>query len=310
VLVTTLVSGISPGTELLIYRGQAPADLAVDETIAALAGDFTFPLKYGYALVGRVAALGPGVAADWHGRLVFAFHPHESAFLAEPAALLPLPASLAPDEAVLLPTMETAVNFLLDGQPLIGEEVVVFGQGVVGLLTAALLARLPLARLVTVDRWPARRQWSLALGAHASLDPDDPAAPWRSGAGGAGADLVYELSGDPRALDLAIATAGYAGRVVIGSWYGRKRADLDLGGRFHRGKLRLIASQVSRIAPEHSGRWTTGRRLAVAWRMLAEVRPARLITHRFPFARAADAYALLDQRPAGAVQVLLEYNPA
>ena len=157
VLVQTLISAISPGTELLIYRGQAPEDVVKDETIAALAGNFTFPLKYGYAVVGRVIELGRGVAPDWQDRLIFAFHPHESHFLATPDELLMLPADLGPEDAVFFPNMETAVTFLLDGQPLMGEQVAIFGQGIVGLLLTALLSRWPLASLVTLDLYPRRR---------------------------------------------------------------------------------------------------------------------------------------------------------
>jgi 2-desacetyl-2-hydroxyethyl bacteriochlorophyllide A dehydrogenase len=314
VLVQTLVSAISPGTELLIYRGQAPADMAADDTIAALAGNLAFPLKYGYAAVGRVTAVGSAAEEAWQDRLVFAFQPHESHFLAAPAELLPVPGTLAPEEAVFLPNMETAVNFLMDGQPLIGERVVVFGQGVVGLLTTALLAQLPLACLLTLDRYAQRREHSLALGAQASLDPEAPDAlahlqsRLQEGDGAAGAELAYELSGHPGALDQAIAATGFDGRIVIGSWYGRKRADLDLGGRFHRSRIRLISSQVSTIAPAWTGRWTKARRLQVAWRMLERVRPARLITHRMPFIQAPHAYMLLDRYPQEAMQVLLTYE--
>jgi 2-desacetyl-2-hydroxyethyl bacteriochlorophyllide A dehydrogenase len=314
VLVAALVSAISPGTELLIYRGQAPTDIPVDETIPALAGEFGFPLKYGYAAVGRVIAIGSAVEQHWHGRLVFAFHPHESHFLASPADLLPLPSTLSAEEAVFLPNMETAVNFLMDGQPLIGEQAVVFGQGVVGLLTTALLARFPLSRLITLDRYPLRREHSLALGAHASLDPEGSGTLTRLHAclqeehSAAGADLTYELSGDPGALDQALAATRFSGRVVIGSWYGQKRASLNLGGRFHRSRMRLISSQVSTIAPEWAGRWTKSRRLQVAWDMLQEVRPAPLITHRVPIAQGHRAYALLDQHPEQAMQVLLTYE--
>jgi 2-desacetyl-2-hydroxyethyl bacteriochlorophyllide A dehydrogenase len=314
VLVQTLVSAISPGTELLIYRGQAPSDIPLDETIPALAGAFGFPLAYGYAAVGQVIAVGPGVAQTWQGRLVFAFHPHTSHFLSSPVALLPVPAALAPEEAAFLPNMETAVNFLMDGQPLIGERVVVFGQGVVGLLTTALLARLPLARLVTLDRYPRRRGSSLTLGAHASMDPEGPDvlahlhACLHEESAPAGADLTYELSGNPGALDQAIAVTGFNGRVVIGSWYGQKQAHLNLGGRFHRSRMHLISSQVSTVAPQWTGRWTKPRRLQVAWQMLQQVRPAPLITHRFPIAKAAEAYALLDRHPADALQVLLTYE--
>jgi 2-desacetyl-2-hydroxyethyl bacteriochlorophyllide A dehydrogenase len=313
-LVQTVVSAISPGTELLIYRGQAPADMAADETIPALSGALTFPLKYGYAAVGRVTAVGSPAERAWQGRLVFAFQPHASHFLTTPTDLHPLPDGLSPEEAVFLPNMETAVNFLMDGRPLIGERVVVFGQGVVGLLTAALLVRLPLSRVITVDRYRLRRERSRELGVHASLDAgtDDVLDRLHAGLrvehGAHGADLSYELSGNPLALDQAIAVTGFGGRVVIGSWYGQKRADLNLGGRFHRSRIRLISSQVSTIAPEWSARWDKGRRLRVAWEMLRHVRPAHLVTHRFPLEQAREAYALLDQRPGEAIQVLFTYG--
>jgi threonine dehydrogenase-like Zn-dependent dehydrogenase len=256
--------------------------------------------------------VGAQVAPEWQDRLVFSFHPHESHFLASLDELIPVPPPLSPEEAAFLPNMETAVNFLMDGQPLIGEQVVIFGQGVVGLLTTALLARLPLASLVTLDRYPLRRQTSLALGAHASLDPAEPQVLTQLHAvlqqGQPGADLTYELSGNPAALDQAIAATGFSGRVVIGSWYGQKRADLNLGGRFHRSRIRLISSQVSTLAPEWTGRWSKARRLQVAWWMLEQVRPAHLITHRFPLTQADQAYALLDQHPEEAIQVILTYE--
>jgi threonine dehydrogenase-like Zn-dependent dehydrogenase len=308
-----MVSAISSGTELLIYRGQAPSGMPVDATIAALAGDFGFPLKYGYAAAGRVIAVGSAAERAWQGRLVFALRPHESHFLSAPAELLPIPDGVKPEEAVFLPNMETAVNFLLDGHPAIGERVVVFGQGVVGLLTTALLARFPLACLITLDRYASRRERSLALGAHLSLDATGAHVLDRVQAcfqnQGAGADLTYELSGSPAALGQALAVTGFSGRIVIGSWYGQKRADLDLGGRFHRSRIRLISSQVSTIAPEWGGRWTKWRRLQVAWEMLQRLRPAPLITHRFPLAQAVQAYALLDRRPEEALQVLFTYGP-
>jgi 2-desacetyl-2-hydroxyethyl bacteriochlorophyllide A dehydrogenase len=313
VLVQTIISAISPGTESLIYRGQAPQDMARDDTIAALAGGFSFPLKYGYAVVGKVVTLGPGVSPDWQDRLVFAFHPHESHFLATPDELQMLPQHLTPEDAVFFPNLETAITFLLDGQPLVGEQVAIFGQGIVGLLLTALLARWPLNSLVTLDLYAKRRLLSESLGAHLSLDPSAPdleerlrgylqgASPYP------GADLTYEISGNPQALNQAIAVTGFHGRVVIGSWYGHQKTKLNLGGRFHRGRLRLISSQVSTIPPELAGRWSKSRRYHSAWQILKEVKPARFITHRFPMAQAARAYELLDQHPEEAIQVILEY---
>ena len=313
VLVKTIMSAISPGTELLVYRGLAPADLARDETITALAGDFSFPLTYGYAAVGQVLELGPGVAPAWKGRLVFAFQPHASHFLAAPDDLLEVPPGLNPEEAVFFPNLETAVTLLLDGQPLMGEQVAIFGQGIVGLLLTALISRWPLSSLVTLDLYPRRRLLSEDLGAHLSLDPSTPdatarlAAALQAGGPCPGADLCYEISGNPTALDQAIAATGFSGRVVIGSWYGIKRSDLNLGGSFHRSRMRLISSQVSSIAPKFSGRWDKTRRHHTTWQMLTQVQPARFITHRFPIARAAQAYALIDNHPEDVIQVILTY---
>lgn len=311
VLVATLVSAISAGTELLAYRGLLPEGMALDATIPELAGEIRYPFRYGYASVGRVRGLGAEVDAAWLGRLVFAFHPHVSAFSLATNELLALPDDLAPELAALLPTMETAVNLLMDGQPSIGERVVVSGQGMVGLATTALLATMPLAVLVTLDRHALRRDASLALGAAASLDPRRDGTRERlvelldgNDATG-GADLVYELSGDPAGLDAAIEVSGFGGRVVVGSWYGREPAALHLGGRFHRGRTRLVSSQVSTIAPEHTGRWTKRRRLRTALRALARLPAERLVTHRFPIDRAAEAYALLDEHADRTLQVLL-----
>jgi threonine dehydrogenase-like Zn-dependent dehydrogenase len=169
--------------------------------------------------------------------------------------------------------------------------------------------------LITLDRYASRRERSLALGAHLSLDAavadvlDRVQACFQNQEAEAGADLTYELSGSPAALGQALAVTGFSGRIVIGSWYGQKRVDLDLGGRFHRSRLRLISSQVSTIAPEWGGRWTKRRRLHVAWEMLQQLRPAPLITHRFPLAQAVQAYALLDRHPEEALQVLFTYGP-
>jgi threonine dehydrogenase-like Zn-dependent dehydrogenase len=211
-----------------------------------------------------------------------------------------------PEEAAFLPNMETAVNLLMDGQPLIGEQVAVFGQGVVGLLTTALLAQFPLARLVALDPYALRREKAVQVGAHASLDPADRLRLQELLENGA--DLVYELSGNPAALDQAIVTAGFNSRVIVGSWYGQKPAALNLGGRFHRSRIRLISSQVSRIAPEWTGRWNKARRFQTVWQMIERIRPAHLVTHRIPVERAAEAYALLEAHPEQAIQVNLNYG--
>ena len=309
-LVETIFSGISAGTELLLYRGQVPIDMAIDDTIEALTGTFRFPFKYGYAVVGRVIALGSAIDPSWQHQLVFAFNPHETHFLARPTTLLRIPAFVKSQMAVFLPNMETAVSFLMDGQPMIGEQVAVLGQGVVGLLTTCLLAQFPLASLITLDYYPLRQEWSRRLGATATASPTDKTelTTWlQKDRPYPGADLTYELSGNPQALATAVELTGFNGRVVIGSWYGQKSATLSLGEHFHRSHMQLISSQVSHINPQWRGRWQKDRRLQVAWQMLVKHQPERLITHQFPLAQATQAYQLLDQEPAQAIQVIFTY---
>ncbi|MGD0952689.1 MAG: zinc-binding alcohol dehydrogenase [Methanotrichaceae archaeon] len=283
--------------------------MPADDNIPSLSSKFVYPFKYGYSAVGKVISLGKEVDSRWMGRMVFAFQPHESYFIADPETLILIPDDISPEDSAFLPNMETAVNFLMDGSPLIGEHVAVFGQGIVGLLTTSLLSQFPLTKLVTFDRYPLRRKASHELGAHVCLDPaDDCLVEKIKEHLPNGADLTYEISGSPNALDQALITTGFAGRVIIGSWYGSKCVSLDLGRHFHRSRIRLICSQVSRIAPEFSGRWTKGRRFDVAWEMIRRLKPSRFITHRFPIQLAAEAYQLLDKNPEKTIQILLTYH--
>jgi 2-desacetyl-2-hydroxyethyl bacteriochlorophyllide A dehydrogenase len=308
VLVETLCSAISAGTEMLAYQGRFPRDVEADASIPSLRGRFEYPLAYGYAAVGRVKEIGKLVDREWENRLVFAFQPHTSSFITHPSSLIPVPHSLLPESACFLPNMETAVNLVQDGAPILGERVLILGQGVVGLLVASLLKEFPLETLITADRFPLRRETSLALHVTASHDPD--AEDFRASLSGYardGFDLVYELSGNPSALNDAIAATRFSGRVVIGSWYGEKRAPINLGDYFHRSRIKLISSQVSTIASELSARRDKSRRFGVAWDALSRIQPEKWITHRFPLHQAADAYRLLDERPQESIQVLIAY---
>ena len=328
-LVETVVSAISAGTEMLFYRGQVPAGMSADSSIEGLTDEVSYPLKYGYACVGRIceAACPPtpqGETAGVEGqidaagkedsRYYFAFHPHESHFCARPQALLPVPAGMAPAQAALLPNAETAVNLVMDGAPLVGERVLVMGLGIVGLLTTALLAQFPLAALIAVDPLPQRRRIAQRLGASQAIDPGgvDGAEGLREALADAGeqhgADLIYELSGQPPALDAAVSAAGFDSRIVVGSWYGTKAAALQLGGSFHRNRVRLISSQVSTVAPRLRGRWTKARRMESAWQLLAKLPAEELISHRFPLEEAAEAYRLIDSCPEQTLQVILNYS--
>jgi 2-desacetyl-2-hydroxyethyl bacteriochlorophyllide A dehydrogenase len=304
VRVRTLVSAISPGTEMLFYRGQVPDRMSADSSIAGMTGAAHYPLRYGYSCVGEVEAVGTQVSDTWLGRRAFAFSPHASRFNASTESLQPVPDDVATDAAALFPNMETAISLLHDAAPRLGERTVIFGQGIVGLLATWLLRTFRQERLITVEPLPNRRDLSLAMGAVQAFDPTtmdleqlkeiDP-------------DLILELTGNPAALESALRIAGYNSRIIIGSWYGTKKVELPLGESFHRNRVTIYSSQVSTIPATLTARWDKGRRYAVAWKNLAHVSYESLITHRIPFERAAEAYQLIAQRPDQTCQVLLTY---
>jgi 2-desacetyl-2-hydroxyethyl bacteriochlorophyllide A dehydrogenase len=313
VTVEARLSAISPGTEMLVFKGEFPPQMPLDQTLESLAENvFKYPLHYGYSVVGEVIAVGDPANRQWIGRQVFVFHPHASHFTVKTENLVAIPEGILLEDALFLAGMETAVNLVMDGRPMIGERVLVLGQGIIGLLTTALLAKFPLQDLITLDPYPLRRQASLSMGAQQSLAPHEAHPPHleseRSASPTSGsADLVYELSGNPAALNEAIQAAHFSGRIVIGSWYGTKRAAVDLGGWFHRSRLRILSSQVSTIDPQYSGCWNKSRRFQTAWDLIQEVRPAQLITHRFPIQAAPEAYAVIAQHPQETLQVVLTY---
>ena len=310
----TVCSAISAGTEMLVYQGRFPRDLETDSAISGMRGGFRYPLAYGYACVGVVRETGTNVDSSWREKFVFAFQPHTSHFIATPDSLHPIPDSLSLQTACFLPNMETAVNLVQDGAPILGERVLVLGQGVVGLLTVSLLSEFPLDVLVTVDPFDLRCQMSKfeCQGSNIShcksLDLSVPDFHQQARSIlKPGADLTFELSGNPEALNDAIALTEFSGRIVIGSWYGEKQVEVHLGGAFHRSRIRLISSQVSTLSPELRGRWDKARRFDVAWKALERIKPERWITHQFPLDDAPDAYRLLDESPQETIQVLFTY---
>ncbi|HKJ39509.1 MAG TPA: zinc-binding alcohol dehydrogenase [Anaerolineales bacterium] len=312
VLVETVCSAISAGTEMLVYRGQFPHLADAHDQFSS---DLNYPLAYGYACVGRITKTGKLADKSLLDNLVFGFAPHTSAFICDPSTLIPAPASLPAEACSFLPNMETAVNLIQDAAPLLGERVLVLGQGVVGLIVASLLKEFPLATLSTSDNYELRRKASLEIGVNDSFTPEDmtlPGETTRSGSTHQSAyaqkyDLTFELSGSPSALNDAVSNTAFSGRIVIGSWYGEKKAPIDLGGAFHRSRIQLISSQVSTIAPALSGRWDKARRFEVAWEALKRIQPQKWITHRFPLEEAEKAYQLLDENPQETIQVLFTY---
>lgn len=312
ILVQAITSGISAGTELLVYRGQLPQDIALDSSIAGMQQQAQFPLQYGYATVGKVINLGPGVNEHWRDRLVFAFQPHASHFVTTPAAVIALPEGIAPEAAIFLANMETAVNLVQDGSPGIGERVVVIGQGVVGILLSSVLNQYPLAKLCIVDGNASRRRFAQRAGAQHVCDANSAQElaelKQQLGVGGSqGADLIYEVSGVPEALNTAIDLSGYMSRIVIGSWYGNKTSHVTLGGAAHRNRLQITTSQVSTLAPALCGRWDKQRRFELAWELIRKLQPQCWITHRVPLAGATVLYQQLHSGQADILQAVIQY---
>jgi 2-desacetyl-2-hydroxyethyl bacteriochlorophyllide A dehydrogenase len=309
VRVRAIVSGLSHGTEMLVYRGQAPADLALD--LPTLRGSFGFPIKYGYASVGRIVEVGSVVRDLGVGDLVFTLHPHQSEYVVSSNLAVRLASETQPERAVFLANLETAVNVTLDAAPRLGERVVVFGQGVVGLLVARLLREAGAGLVITVDPFERRRALSKSFSkADAALEPgSDFVRHVQDLTDGCGADLAVEASGNAAALAAAIDSLAFGGTVVVCAWYGSKPVSVPLGGAFHRRRLRLISSQVGAIDAALQPRWTHRRRLDVAqsFLQLGRLDLKTLITHRVPLECAADAYRLVDEHPEDTVQVVLTY---
>jgi 2-desacetyl-2-hydroxyethyl bacteriochlorophyllide A dehydrogenase len=300
VRVRTIASAISHGTEMLVFRGQVPEGMELD--LPTLRGSFAFPIKYGYASVGRIAEIGPQVSRLRRGDLVFVLHPHQTEYVVPETLPLLLPGELSPELGVFVANLETAINIVLDAAPRLGERVVVFGQGVVGLLIAQLLRRTGASEIAVVDPIASRRRLGLELGADLAYAPDEPLA-------GKDFDLAVEASGNANALDTALASVAFGGTIVVCSWYGTKPVPLLLGGPFHRRRLRIVSSQVGSIDAALQPRWSYARRLALARELLPRIRLEPLISHRIPFAQAAEAYRLIDEQPESTVQVVLTYPP-
>jgi threonine dehydrogenase-like Zn-dependent dehydrogenase len=313
VIVKTEMSAISAGTELLIYRGNIPTDIQLDTTISSLSHQLNFPTKYGYSCVGTIYSIGENVDPNFLHRRVFAFNPHEAYFALELESLVLIPEMISNENALFYPNMETAVNFIFDCEPKLGEVGIVIGQGIVGLLATELLNQFPLDAMFTLDNISIRRKQSLISGAKKTFDPKNinqvnKLKTLLQRENSSGADFILEASGNPEALNLAIELTGFASRIIIGSWYGTKQAPLNLGGDFHRNRIQIVSSQVSSISPALTGRWHKSRRFEQVWTAIQEINPAKLISHRFSLADAAKAYQLLDKNPEQALQVVFKYK--
>lgn len=277
VLVRTLYSGISRGTESLIFRGQVPESEFERMRGPHMEGRFPFPVKYGYAAVGRVEA-GPAVLQD---KLVFALHPHQDRFIVPAGQVTPLPETLPPRRAILAANMETALNIVWDAGIQPGDRVAVFGAGVVGTLVSYLSSRIVGTQTVLVDRDAKRqalaRELEVAFVAADDLDGEF--------------DVLINATASAEALQNAIAHAGIEATIVEASWYGDRPVTIPLGGAFHSRRLQLVSSQVGSIPAKKRARWTYARRLTKALELLLDVRLDRLISGETAFSELPAAYA-------------------
>jgi NADPH:quinone reductase-like Zn-dependent oxidoreductase len=270
VLVRALHGALSRGTERLVFSGRVPASEVERMRAPLMGGSFPFPVKYGYATVGRVER-GP---QEFTGRAVFALHPHQTCFTLPAAAVVPIPDNVPAARAVLAANMETALNAMWDAAPGPADRIAVVGAGVVGALTAWLAGRLPGAEVTLVDIAPERAKLAAALGVGFAA-PD--AAP-------RDCDLVVHASGSAAGLATALDLAGNEATVLEMSWYGAGDVPAPLGGAFHSRRLKLVSSQVGQVAPSHRPRWTHRRRLAAALALLAAPRLDAVLAPAIPFA--------------------------
>ncbi|MDT4909599.1 MAG: hypothetical protein QOI69_2840 [Pseudonocardiales bacterium] len=279
VLVRTLRSGVSRGTETLVFRGGVPASQYDTMRAPFQEGDFPGPVKYGYLNVG-VVEQGP---ARLRGRTVFCLYPHQTAYVVPSDAVIVVPDDVPPARAVLAGTVETAVNTLWDAAPLVGDRITVVGAGMVGCCVARLLAGFPGIRVTVVDIDGARAEVAAALGADFAL-PADAAD---------GRDLVVHTSATSAGLQLSLDLLAPEGSVIDLSWYGDAEVRLSLGGAFHSGRLGIRASQVGQVSAARRGRRTPADRLALALDLLRDPAFDALITGTSRFDELPDVMAKL-----------------
>ncbi|MEZ5788091.1 MAG: zinc-binding alcohol dehydrogenase [Xanthobacteraceae bacterium] len=258
IVIRTLHSAISRGTERLVLAGRVPESEFARMRCPFMGGAFPFPAKYGYCLVGRIEAGPTGL----RGRTVFALHPHQSVVVLPAEAATVVPRSVPPRRAVLAANMETALNAVWDAGAGPGDRIAVVGGGVVGLLVGSLCGNLPGAKVTVVDVDEQRAQTASQLGLGFALPSDIPGD----------CDIVFHASASAAGLATALRLAGDEATVVELSWYGTGEVAVPLGAEFHSRRLKLVSSQVGKIAPSHRPRWTHPRRLAAALELLADPR--------------------------------------
>jgi threonine dehydrogenase-like Zn-dependent dehydrogenase len=294
VLVRALYSGISRGTETLVFRGEVPPSQYALMRAPFQEGDFPGPVKYGYLNVG-VVEQGPVALL---GRTVFCLYPHQTAYVVPAAAVVVVPDGVPPGRAVLAGTVETAVNALWDAAPLVGDRITVVGAGMVGCCVAGVLARFPGADIQLVDVNPDRAGVAAALGVGFAV----PAAAARA------RDLVIHASATSAGLQLSLELLTPEGTVTELSWYGDHEVTLSLGGSFHSGRLSIRGSQVGTLSPARRASRTFADRLALALDLLRDPAYDALFTGESPFEQLPDVLADLAAGTRPALAHLITYR--
>jgi threonine dehydrogenase-like Zn-dependent dehydrogenase len=287
VVVRTVRSGVSRGTETLVFRGGVPPDQYAAMRAPFQEGDFPGPVKYGYLSVGAVEQ-GP---AELRGRTVFCLYPHQTAYVVPSSAVSVVPEDVPPARAVLAGTVETAVNALWDAAPLVGDRVTVVGAGMVGCCVARLLSRIPAVQVTLVDVDAGRAGVAATLGADFALP---------SGAQD-GRDLVVHTSATATGLQLSLDLLAPEGTVIDLSWYGDAQVSLSLGRAFHVGRLGIRSSQVGTVSPARSARRTTADRMALALDLLRDPAFDALVTEQ---SRFQELPAVMARMAAGSLPAL------
>lgn len=316
VVIEALVSGISAGTELNVFRGLAPQWRQHMDPVTRLfldgGADWNWPARYGYAMVGRIAETGTAVTRVKLGDLVYAYAPHGRHAVLSEKAVIPLGDLEDAELGVFFSNLNTAYNGVLDANLPLGADVVVSGLGVIGQIVVRLLKRNGARTVIGVDGIDLRRDLALAGGADHVLSPgaDKVAERVRDLTGGRGADAVIEVSGAAPALNEAIRTVGFNGLVVAMSWYGGTFESLSLSGEFHHNRPRIVSSQVGSVNPFLGPLWSVPRRAQIAREYLSTYAGdlKGFITHRVPLQDAARGYQLLDQGSPEVMQVLIDYR--
>ena len=312
VLLQTLYSGISAGTEMNVYRGSAALWRTRRDVENGLfeptdEPEWTYPMAYGYAAVSRVVETGADVTRVSPGDLVYSYTPHSSSAVVPAESLVLLPPLEDARIGVLNANLNTAYNGVLDAHPNLGDVVVVSGLGVIGLIQVQLLRRLGV-RVIGVDGVAERRALAERFGAEVTLEPGTHVArEVRRLTENRGADIVIEVSGASAALNEAIRIAGYNGTVIAMSWYGGSFENLSLVGEFHHNRPRIISSQVGGLSPTLGSLWSLERRQEIVLQLMQQLDLEPLITHERSIEDAAEAYRIVDSRPDDLVQFVLSY---